>query len=323
MSDLEIFDQQFNGIRKIWDVESDEWWYDIIGVVEVLLDNSRSAKYWHDLKQREFKQSGIQLSDFCGKFPMKHPKNNRTYQVECSNEEGILRIVQSIPSSKVELLKQWLAKTGVQRLKAIKKNPVELLKEEYRSQGYDEQWITARINTITTRNELTDEWKNRDIQGGQYGDLTNTIHRGTFDGMNIQRHKKHKGIKNGNLRDHMTPLELAFVMVGETMTTQIIRNEDSKGYHENLEAARRGGKGAGDARRTIEESTGEKVISDKSYIEERKRLLAHGTAVGKCDSCHNPVRESETYGTEAGNLCQGCFDEAVESGEINEDGEVL
>ncbi|MEM8861512.1 MAG: Bro-N domain-containing protein [Chloroflexota bacterium] len=318
MDEIQSFEPFDGQIRKVWDEKDQEWRFAIVDVIELLVETERAAEYWRKMRKRDL----AEIPPFWWDYKMKHKKNNRTYKTDCANEEGLLRIIQSISSPKAEPFKLWLAQTGARRLEEIRDNPIELEREKYRLSGYDEDWINSRLNSKAVRNELTDEWKNRQITGRQYGQLTDEIHQGTFDGMNVKRHKEHKGVEKGNLRDHMTPLELAFTILGEATTLEIARNENAQGFGQNLDAAKRGGEGAGSARKLIEESIGKSVISDKSYIEERKRLLAHGS-VGKCDSCHNPVQESETYGTEVGSLCSNCFDNAVAAGEINQDGEIL
>jgi DNA-damage-inducible protein D len=317
MSDIEVFEPFDESIRKVWNAATQEWWLAVVDVVQILTESADASAYWRQMKRRD-----KELVTICHKFPLKSLKNNRTYQTDCANQEGMLRIIQSISSPKAEPFKQWLAKTGSRRLDEIRNDPIELEREKYRLQGYDEEWINARLSSKAVRNELTDEWNKRQISGRQYGELTNEIHKGTFDGLSVQAHKEHKGVEKGNLRDHMTRIELAFTILGEATTTEIAQKEDAQGYGDNLIAAQKGGNSAGAARRAFEEFRGEKVISDKSYLNERKRLLAHGS-VGACESCHNPVNKSQTYGTEAGSLCQDCFDKAIASGEINQDGEVL
>ena len=141
----------------------------------------------------------------------------------------------------------------------------------YLRQGYDEAWIKQRQITIETRNQLTDEWKTRGVQGRQYGILTAVIHEGAFD-MKPSEHKTLKGVEKGEVRDHMTGLELAFVNVAEQATIANVHSQDAQGYDENYDAAEKGGRAAGVARRAFEEEHGRKVISAKSYLEERKKL---------------------------------------------------
>jgi hypothetical protein len=145
------------------------------------------------------------------------------------------------------------------------------MRQKYLRQGYDEAWIKQRQITIETRNHLTDEWKNRGVAGGQYGILTAVIHRGAFD-MNPSEHRELKGIEKGEVRDHMTGLELAFINVAEQATIANVHGDDAQGYEENYGAAEKGGRSAGVARRAFEEEHGREVISDQSYIEQRKKL---------------------------------------------------
>ncbi len=140
------------------------------------------------------------------------------------------------------------------------------MRHRYLRQGYDEAWIKQRQITIETRNQLTDEWKDRGVQGRQYGILTAVIHKGAFD-LKPSEHRELKGVEKGEVRDHMTGLELAFVNVAEQATIANIHNEDVQGYDENYDAAEKGGRSAGVARRAFEEEHGRKVISEQSYLE--------------------------------------------------------
>lgn len=148
---------------------------------------------------------------------------------------------------------------------------IEALRQKYLRQGYDEAWIKQRQITIETRNQLTDEWKSRGVQHGQYGILTAVIHRGAFD-MNPSDHRRLKGVEKGEVRDHMTGLELAFINVAEQATIANTQSDDAQGYQENYAAAEKGGRSAGVARRAFEKEHGRKVISDQSYLEQRKKL---------------------------------------------------
>ena len=145
------------------------------------------------------------------------------------------------------------------------------VRQRYLRQGYDEAWIRQRQITIETRNLLTDEWKQRGVQGKQYGLLTAVIHRGAFS-MTPSEHRAHKGLEKGEVRDHMTGLELAFINVAEQATIANAQIEDAQGYEENLEAADKGGRAAGAARLAFEREHGRQVISDESYLAQRKRL---------------------------------------------------
>jgi hypothetical protein len=195
--------------------------------------------------------------------------NNRFYNTDCANTEGMLRIIQSIPSPKAEPFKRWLAEVGAERLDEIE-NPelaAERLRQIYRAKGYSDDWIERRLQSIVTRNELTDEWQNRQVQAGrEVAILTAEIAKATF-GMTPSEHKKLKQLKRENLRDHMTGLELAFTILGEAAATEITRQEDAQGFSENQIAARKGGRIAGNARRELEAETGKPVVSATNYLD--------------------------------------------------------
>ena len=256
-------------IRRIWDEESDQWYFAVVDVVAALTESARPRKYWNDLKRRVKKQSDVELSAFCGQFPMKHKTVNRTYQTECANVEGMFRIIQSIPSPKAEPFKQWLAKVGYARLQEIDEPALaaQRARELYKVKGYSDEWIDSRLQSIDTRNDLTNEWVQRDVKEGlQYASLTAEISQGTF-GVKPGEHKQLKGLKRQNLRDHMSKAELVFTMLGELSTTEITREDDAQGFKQNKSAARKGGKIAGDARRALENQTGKPVVSETNYLE--------------------------------------------------------
>ena len=259
--EIQQFDQ-FERIRKVIDPESEEVYYVVIDIVEVLSQSTDPRKYWNDMKRRD-----KQVAADCRQFPIRSRKNNRKYRRDCADQAGVLRIIQSIPSQKAEPFKQWMAKTGSRRLDEIRNNPIEIEREKYRLMGYDENWINTRLESQGVRNELTDEWRNRGVNEGiEFGILTNEIHKGTFDEMSVKEHKKHKDLKKGDsLRDHMTPIELAFTILGEASTIEEIKQNDPEGFEENRESAKKGGMTAGKLRQVYEEETGRPVISDKSY----------------------------------------------------------
>jgi hypothetical protein len=197
----------------------------------------------------------------------------------CANTEGIFRIIQSIPSSKAEPFKRWLAKVGYERVREIEDPELatKRTKALYRGKGYSDAWIEKRMRGIAVRAELTDEWKNRGVNGEpEYAILTSEISKAAF-GLTPTEYKNLKGLERENLRDHMNDLELIFSMLGEAATTEITRRHDAQGFGENKTAARKGGRIAGEAREKLEEETGEKVVTPENYLVEpegRKRLAA-------------------------------------------------
>jgi hypothetical protein len=259
-------------IRRVW--YNEEWYFSVVDVVEVLTDSPKPKRYWTDLKRRSEKESG-QGYAFC--VPLKiTAKDGRNRLTDCANTEGVLRIIQSIPSPKAEPFKQWLAKVGYERIQEIE-NPelaAQRAREYYKALGYDEGWIDKRLQSISIRGELTDEWKGRGVREGQeYSILTAEISRATF-GVTPTEHKGIKGLERENLRDHMTEEELIFTMLGEVSTRKEAKKKNAQGLKENKDAAIEGGTAAGDALKAYEQRTGDKVVTHhnfKNQIKEAKQ----------------------------------------------------
>lgn len=269
MSEANLVQVKFEGyqIRRILDSETEEWWYAVVDVIEAITESQKPRDYWYRMKKRVLEREGFELSTICRQYKLR-ATNNRFYETDCANREGLFRIVQSISSPKAEPFKRWLAQVGAERLEEIE-NPelaAERLRQVYRAKGYAEDWIERRLQSIVTRNELTDEWQNRNVQKGrEVAILTAEIAKATF-GLTPTQHKALKKLKRENLRDHMTGLELAFTILGEAATTEITRQDDAQGFQENQEAARKGGRIAGNARRELEAETGKPVVSSSNYL---------------------------------------------------------
>ena len=267
-SDLMVQFEDYE-IRRKWDDETEQWYFAVVDVIAVLSESSNPRRYWSDLKRKLNQEGADQLYEKIVQLKMT-AQDGRKRKTDCANTEALLRIIQSVSSPKAEPFKQWLARVGRERLEEIA-NPelaAQRARELYRKKGYSDEWIEARLRGLDIRNELTDEWKDRGVKEGvEYAILTNEISKGTFD-ITAGEHKKLKGLKRQNLRDHMSNAELVFTMLGELTTTEIAREEDVQGFQENKEAAEKGGKVSGDARRNFEQVTGRKVLSERNYLEQ-------------------------------------------------------
>ena len=190
-------------------------------------------------------------------------------ETDAANTETVFRIIQSIPSSKAEPFKRWLAKVGYERIQEIEDPELAAKRGRaiYKAKGYPDDWIEKRMRGIAIREQLTNEWEKRGVkEEREYAILTAEIADATF-GLKPSEHKKLKGLKNQNLRDHMTDLELVFTMLGEASTTEIAVQNDAQGFHQNKKAAREGGEIAGNARRELEQKSGRKVVSKSNFLE--------------------------------------------------------
>ena len=250
-------------IRKT--IYQKEWCFSVVDVIAVLTDSPTPRQYWGKVKQREF--IDLQLSPIWVQLKLVS-SDGKKYETDCANTEGMFRIIQSIPSPKAEPFKRWLAKVGYEREQDIEDPELatKRTKTLYKLKGYSDDWIEKRMRGIAIREELTDEWKKREIkEKREFEILTAEISKATF-GMTPSKYKKHKGLKRENLRDHMNDLELIFSMLGEASTTKITKDRNAKGFIENKIAAQKGGQIAGDARRKLELESGGKVITKNNYL---------------------------------------------------------
>jgi hypothetical protein len=193
--------------------------------------------------------------------------------MNCSDTEGIFRIIQSIPSKRAEPFKRWFAKVGSERIDEIE-NPElaqERMKSIYEKKGYSKQWIDKRLRGIAVRQNLTDEWKKRGIEEkNDFAILTAEISKASF-GMTPNEYKKFKGLDKENLRDHMNDLELIFSMLSEASTSEIEKVQNPQEFHEHVKVSRKGGEIAKNAREELEEETGESVVSDENYLDKKEK----------------------------------------------------
>jgi DNA-damage-inducible protein D len=249
-------------IRRVW--HNEEWWFAIVDIVEVLTESNNPSGYLKDMRRRD-----AELSKGWGQIatPLSVETKGGKQRISCANTEGIFRIVQSIPSPKAEPFKLWLAKVGYERIQEIE-NPelaAQRARQYYHDLGYDEGWIEKRLQSISIRGQLTDEWQNRGVKEGlEYSILTAEISKATF-GLTPTDYKKVKGLDRENLRDHMTNLELIFTMLGEETTKKEAKKRDAQGFIKNKEAAIEGGSAAGDALIAYEKRTADKVVTPENF----------------------------------------------------------
>ena len=167
-------------IRRI--LHNDEWHFAVVDVVAALTDSDKPRDYWYRMKKRELESAGFELSTLCRQLKLEST-DGKKYQTEMANTEGLFRIIQSIPSSKAEPFKRWLAKVGYERVQEIEDPELatKRTKALYRAKGYSDAWIEKRMRGIAVRAELTDEWKKRNVNSEpEYAILTAEISKATF-----------------------------------------------------------------------------------------------------------------------------------------------
>lgn len=248
-------------IRTTWDEEKEEWYFSVQDVVAVLSESADPKQYIKKMRARD-PQLSANWGTICTPVQML-AADGKQRKVQAANTEGILRIIQSIPSPKAEPFRRWLAAVGRERIEETidPEQAIDRALETYQKKGYDADWIHQRILSIRVRNELTAEWQARGVeQGREYAILTDEITK-AWSGMTTRQYKNLKGLKKENLRDNMSTLEIVLNMLAETTTTELSKAHRPEGFEESRIVARRGGKVAGDARRAIEADTGRPAVT--------------------------------------------------------------
>ena len=272
-NELKLFEQK--KIRTHYDAETEQWFFSVVDVIEVLTESPRARKYWNALKTK-LQKEGSQLSHNLGQLKLLS-EDGKYYKTDVASTEQLLRLIQSIPSPKAEPFKLWLAQVGNDRINEMQDPELSIDRalQQYINLGYSEGWINQRLKSIEIRNELTDEWKRLGLkEGQQFATLTDIITK-SWSGKTTKEYKVLKGLKKENLRDNMTNTELILNMLAEASTKDISQSVNPKDYEESKIVAQQGGNIAGNARKELEQKTGKKVVSElnaKSFLEEKKKL---------------------------------------------------
>ena len=256
---IQLFEEK--KVRTVWDDETEEWYFSVIDVVEVLTDSDRSRKYWNDLKKK-LKTEGSELSEKIGQLKLKSP-DGKMRLTDVANTDQLFRLIQSIPSPKAEPFKLWIAQVAKERLDQMQdpELSIEQAMLDYKRLGYSDNWINQRLKSIEIRKDLTDEWKSRGLEEGiHFATLTDIIYK-TWADKTAKEYKQFKGLKKENLRDNMTNTELVLNMLAELSTKRISEATNPDAMDEHAEVAKQGGEIARNARLELEAKTGEKVVS--------------------------------------------------------------
>lgn len=272
MSNLKLFEEKF--IRSLWNEGDEKWYFVVSDVVQALTDTADAKDYIKKMRKRD-----RELAKGWGQIvtPLAIETAGGRQKLNCADQQGLLRIIQSIPSPKAEPFKLWLAQIGSERLDEIQDPEIAIDRalEQYLKLGYSENWINQRLKSIEIRKELTDEWKNRGMKEGlQFATLTDIITK-AWSGNSTKEYKNLKGLKKENLRDNMTNTELILNMLAEASTKDISQAVEPKNFDENRKVAQQGGNVANVARRELEARTGKKVVTGinaKNSFEESAKL---------------------------------------------------
>ena len=219
---LKIFEN--NNVRVVWDDEQQEWYFCVVDVIEVLTDSINPTDYLKKMRKRD-PELNVYMGTNCPQVLMTTSTGKRRKTL-AANSEQLFRIIQSIPSSKAEPFKQWMAQVAAERLDQMQdpELSIDQAVADYQRLGYSESWINQRLKSIEVRKLLTDEWKRGGVQGQQYASLTDII-TAAWSGRTTKQYKHLKGLHKENLRDNMTNVELLLNSLAEASATEISKKE--------------------------------------------------------------------------------------------------
>ncbi len=258
---LETISNLFEGkeIRSVWDAEKEEYFFSVVDVISALTNSNIPKRYWTDLK-RKLTEEGSQLYENIVQLKMK-ANDGKLRATDTLDTQGILRLIESVPSPKAEPFKVWLAQMGNERINEIFDPELAINRaiDYYRGRGYSEQWIERRLKGILDRKKLTDVWKENGINKNyEYAILTNEIYQ-SWSGMKASEYKEYKNIRKESLRDNMTDIEVTLTDLGEIATRELAKEHKPYGLHENRKVAQMGGNVAKVARDDLEKKLGKKL----------------------------------------------------------------
>ena len=203
-------------IRTVWDKEDEKYYISVVDIVGVLADSKEPRKYWNWLKNKLLKEENFETSSITRQLKLK--ANDGKYRMtDVCDIKGMFRIIESIPSKNAEPMKLWLAKLGSERIDEVFDPSIAAQRtiDLYRTKGYDEKWITKRMQSIQDRKELTDVWKENGItENKEFAILTNEIYK-TWSGMTTKEYKDYKGLRKESLRDNMDNIEVSLTDISE------------------------------------------------------------------------------------------------------------
>lgn len=257
---LQLFEDK--KIRTLWDADQEKWYFSIVDTIEVLTGSTIPKRYWSDLKKKLSKE-GSQLYENIVQLKMQS-SDGKYYKTDVADTEQLFRLIQSIPSSKAEPFKLWLAQIASERLDEMQdpELTIDRALEQYLQLGYSQNWINQRLKSIEVRKELTDEWKSKGLKEGmQFATLTDIISK-AWSGRTTKEYKVLKGLKKENLRDNMTNTELILNMLAEASTKDISQAVNPESFEESKQVAQQGGNVAKVALQELESKTGKKVVSE-------------------------------------------------------------
>ena len=162
---LATITQLFEGkeIRSIWDAEKEEYYFSVVDVILVLTDSPNPRDYWYRLKTRMTEEEKSEVSTKCRQLKMK-AQDGKMRETDTLDTEGILRLIESVPSSKAEPFKMWLASLGKERIDEVFDPEIAVKRSEYKAyKGLRKESLRDNMTDIEIALTSIGEIATRDI----------------------------------------------------------------------------------------------------------------------------------------------------------------
>jgi DNA-damage-inducible protein D len=207
-------------VRRTW--HEGQWWFAVVDVVAVLTDSPNPEGYLKDLRRRDqgLAQGWGQIAT-----PLRMSTPGGVQALNCANAEGVLRVIQSIPSPKAEPFKQWLAQVGYERMQEIGSRPgIDTLNETQRR-------LMLRDELALHNKHLAAAAKNAGVETPiDYAVFQDHGYKGLYGGLGAKDIHARKGLKKSQkILDHMGSTELAANLFRATQAEDKLRRDGTQG----------------------------------------------------------------------------------------------
>lgn len=216
MKDIKLF--QSTQIRSVWNDEAGEWFFSVVDVVGALTDSADTKQYIKKMRSRD-SELNSNWGTICTPLKMLAP-DGKMRKSQTANTEGILRIIQSIPSPKAEPFKQWLAQLGADRIHDLE--AAEAFNKEIDAR------IEARNNIKQHNVALADAAFAAGVKTNlDFAKFQNSGYMGLYGGETAGDIKRRKKLKpNQEILDHMGSVELGANLFRITQAEDKLRREN-------------------------------------------------------------------------------------------------